>query len=117
MQGPVGGPGLLRPALLVDPVLELLVGGLEVVVDDGLVVHARGAGVLELLLGLGQALLHARLGLGAAAAQALLEDGLGGRGDEDEARGDRGLLDLLDALERWSAADKTQCFVAEGGSE
>lgn len=60
--------------------------------------HAGGLGVLELELGLCEALLDAGLGLGAAAAEALLEGVLGGGRDEDVAGVDAGGLDLLYAL-------------------
>lgn len=83
---------------LVDKVLELLEGGVEVVVDDDDVVDARGVGVLELDAGLLEALGDGVLGLGAAAAQALLEGGEARGLDEDEARVYAALPDLLDAL-------------------
>lgn len=83
---------------LVDELVELLVGSLEVVVDNDEVVDAGGLGVLELLAGLGEALLDAGLGLGAAAAQALLELLDRGWRDEDVAGGDARVFDLLDAL-------------------
>ncbi len=73
---------------LVNEGVQLLVGRLEVVVDNDEVVDARGLRVLELLVGLGEALLDAGLGLGAAAAQALLELLERGRRDEDVAGGD-----------------------------
>lgn len=84
---------------LVDKLLKLGVCGVEVVVDDDDVVDAGGLGVLELVGGLREALLYARLVLGAAAAQPRLEGLDGGRGDEDVAGGDAGVFDLLDALE------------------
>lgn len=77
---------------------ELLVRRLEVVVDDDDVVDAGGLGELELVLGLGEALLDAGLGLGAAAAEALLEGLLRGWRDEDVAGVDARGLDLLDTL-------------------
>lgn len=82
----------------VNKLVKLLIRRLEVVVDDDDVVHAGGLGVLELDLCLGEALLDAGLGLGAATAQALLEGVLRGGRDEDVARVDAGGLDLLDAL-------------------
>lgn len=85
---------------LVDEVIELLVSCLEIVVDDDNVMYAGSLGVLELALRLGEALLHALLGLGAAAAEAFLEDFFGGGRDEDVAGGDVGVFDLLDALLR-----------------
>lgn len=88
----------------VNKLIQLLIRRLEVVVDDDDVVHAGGLGVLELDLGLGEALLDAGLGLGAAAAEALLESVLRGGGDEDVARVDAGSLDLLDALLLLSAS-------------
>lgn len=78
--------------------LKPLVRRLKVVVDDDDVVHAGGLGVLELELGLCEALLDAGLGLGAAAAEALLEGVLGGGRDENVAGVDAGGLDLLHAL-------------------
>lgn len=84
---------------LVDKLLKLVVCGVEVVVDDDDIVDAGGLGVLELVGGLREALLYARLVLGAAAAQPRLEGLDGGRGDEDVAGGDAGVFDLLDALE------------------
>lgn len=83
---------------LVNEVVELLVSRLEVVVDNDEVVDAWRLGVLELLVGLGEALLDAGLGLGAAASQALLELLDRGRRDEDVAGGDARVFDLLDAL-------------------
>lgn len=79
-------------------VVELLVGSLEVVVDNDEVVDAWRLGELELLVGLGEALLDAGLGLGAAASQALLELLDRRRRDEDVAGGDARVFDLLDAL-------------------
>ncbi len=75
---------------LVDEVVKLLVGGLQIVVNDDDVVNAGSLGVLELTLGLGQALLHALLGLGAAAAEALLA-----------ALGDRGPVFVYHDFEKW----------------
>lgn len=88
----------LRRVLAKHELLELGIGALEVVVDDDAVVHAGRLGILELVVGLREALLDRLLGLGAAVAQAGLERGEGRRRDEDVARGDGGGLDLLDAL-------------------
>lgn len=54
--------------------LELLPGFLKIIVDDDLIVHARCLGVLNLLLGLGQALLNGLFLVGGSAAQPLLQD-------------------------------------------
>lgn len=60
--------------------------------------NTGGLGVFELVLGLVESLLDAGLGLGSSAAQTSLEGLGGGRGDEDVACGDAGLLNLLDTL-------------------
>lgn len=100
--------------LLVHKVLELLVRRLEVVVDDDDVVSAGSLGELELILGLAEALLDALLGLGAAAAEALLE-GLLRRGrDEDVAGVDARGLDLLDALR--CVLVSTRCILSWGAT-
>jgi hypothetical protein len=61
-------------------------------------VHVGGLGILELDLGLLEALAHGILGLGAATAEALLEGLEGGGLDEDVSGGDAGGLDLLYSL-------------------
>jgi hypothetical protein len=68
------------------------------VVDNNPVVNAR-LGILQLHLGLLQALLNRILRLGTATAQTFLQLLLGRRGNEDETSGELGGLDLLDALD------------------
>ena len=87
-----------KPPPVNDPVPQLLVRSLDVVVDDDLVVRAGPARVLHLGLGLAQAPPYAVLGLGAAAAQPPLQLGQARRRQEDEARVQVGAFDLLDAL-------------------
>jgi hypothetical protein len=58
---------------LVNKVLQLLVGLLEVIVNNNDVMNAGCLRKLELLLGLRQSILDALFGLSASATQALLQ--------------------------------------------
>lgn len=88
---------------------ELLPGSLQVVIDDDLVVHAGCLGVLDLICRLGQPLFDRLLLVSPSTTQPLLEDLDGWRLEEEEARFQVGLLDLLDALRcaRVSTSRKT----------
>lgn len=76
----------------------MLVCSLQIIVDDNFIVHAIGLGEFELLGGLSEAFLDARLGLSPSTAQASFEDFDGWWGNEDVASRDIGSLDLLDTL-------------------
>lgn len=78
--------------------IQLLERGLQVVVDNNLVVGAGLGGILELLLGLGEALLQRVGRLGAAALEARFERLQAGRLEKDEICVEVGLFDLFYAL-------------------
>jgi hypothetical protein len=79
-------------------VIKLLVGTLEVIVDNDLVVGTGNSGEVELLNGGRKTLLDGFFGLGSAAAETLLELHDGGGLDENELGVEVGFLHLLDTL-------------------
>ena len=72
--------------------------------------YARCLGVLELVLGLREALLNALLLLGSTAAQSRFKGFERGRCDENVASIDAGVLDLLDALDGQSILLVSVCI-------
>lgn len=87
-----------KTATINNPVPQLGVRLLDVIVDNNLLVGARKLGELQFILCLRQSLGQRVLGLGTSATKTLLQFFQRRRGKEQEARIQIGLLDLLHTL-------------------